>query len=115
MSEPEFSRRSFLSATAAAPALAVDSSDRIAVFDPPPARTRLLAATARSVVGPARYTEAELKQIISAGKNVEFINPKNQQELEAALPTADVILGSLNAEMLAKAKNLKWLQATEAG
>jgi D-2-hydroxyacid dehydrogenase (NADP+) len=115
MSDFDLSRRVFLSAAAATPALAVDSSDRIAVFNPPPARTRLLAATARSVVGPARYTEAELKQIISAGKNVDFINPKNQQELDAALPTADVILGSLNADMLAKAKNLKWLQATEAG
>jgi phosphoglycerate dehydrogenase-like enzyme len=115
MSDFDFSRRLFLSAAAATPALAVDSSDRIAIFDPPPARTRLLTATARSVVGPARYTDAEIKQIVSAGKNVEFIIPKNQQELDAALPTADAILGSLNADMLAKAKNLKWLQATEAG
>ena len=56
-----------------------------------------LPTTARSVVGPARYTDAEIKQIVSAGKNVEFIIPKNQQELDAALPTADasVLLSEL--------------------
>ena len=35
--------------------------------------------------------------------------------MNKALPEADVVFGALNAEMLARAKNLRWLQATEAG
>ena len=119
MNDNSVSRRLFMSAVAAAPAapamLAADTSDRIVTFDPPPARIKMITATARSVVGPARYTPAEIKQITSAAKNVELILPANQAELDKNLPDADVILGSLSAEMLARAKNLKWLQAVEAG
>ncbi|MGD0498868.1 MAG: D-2-hydroxyacid dehydrogenase [Bryobacteraceae bacterium] len=100
-------------AVPAAPVLLV--SDRIAIFDPPPARVRIVAATAASVVGPARYTEAEIKQIASQGKDVQMILPAGADELNKALPEADVVFGSLNAEWLAKAKNLRWMQATEAG
>jgi phosphoglycerate dehydrogenase-like enzyme len=103
-------------AASAAPAmLAADTSDRIVIFDPPPARIRILTATAASVVGPARYTPAEVKQITSASRDVQMILPANQAELDKMLPEVDVILGSLNANMLARAKNLKWLQAVEAG
>ena len=31
------------------------------------------------------------------------------------LPEADVVFGALNPEMLARAKNLRWMQSTEAG
>ena len=41
--------------------------------------------------------------------------PANIEELNRLLPEVDVIFGSINAEMLAKAKKLRWLQATEAG
>jgi len=41
--------------------------------------------------------------------------PTNADELNRALPEADVIFGAINAEILAKAKNLRWMQATEAG
>jgi phosphoglycerate dehydrogenase-like enzyme len=41
--------------------------------------------------------------------------PANADELNRLLPDVDVIFGAINAEMLAKAKNLRWLQATEAG
>ena len=90
-------------------------TDRIVEFLPPPDRVRITTANSSFVVPPPTYSEAEVKQIVSQGKNVEFIIPKNGDELAKVLPEVDVIVGSLNAEMLAKAKNLKWLQATEAG
>ena len=105
-----------MAAAAAAPAAPVLlASDRIAVFDPPPSRVRIVAATAASVVGPARYTAAEIKQIASQGKDVQIALPANADEMNKALPEADVVFGALNAEWLAKAKSLRWLQATEAG
>jgi phosphoglycerate dehydrogenase-like enzyme len=105
-----------MSAAAVAPAAPVlIASDRIAIFDPPPAKVKIVACTAASVVGPARYTPAEVAQIVGAGKDVELILPKNADELLKVLPDADVVFGSLNAEWFAKAKNLRWFQATEAG
>jgi phosphoglycerate dehydrogenase-like enzyme len=116
MADIPVSRRLFMSAAAAAPAAPLlVASDIIAVFDPPPARVRIVAATASSVVGPARYTAAEIKQITSQGKDVQIILPANADELNQSLPGADVVFGALNAEWLAKAKNLRWMQATEAG
>jgi phosphoglycerate dehydrogenase-like enzyme len=74
-----------------------------------------VAATAAAVVGPARYTAAEIKQISSQGKDVQIALPANADEMNKVLPEADVVFGALNAEWLAKAKSLRWLQATEAG
>jgi phosphoglycerate dehydrogenase-like enzyme len=107
------SRRLFLSSAAASPVLAV--SDRIAEFVPPPDRVRILTAVARSVVPAPQYNAEEVKQITSQGKNVELIVPKTADEMNKALSEVDVIFGALNAEMFARAKNLRWLQATEAG
>lgn len=110
------SRRSFLSAAAAASAAPVLlASDRIAIFDPPPDRVRIVTATASSAVPPPRYTPAEIQQIESKGKDVKITVPADSDELSKLLPEADVVFGAINAEMLAKAKNLRWLQATEAG
>jgi phosphoglycerate dehydrogenase-like enzyme len=115
MADQFLSRRLFMSAAAAVPAAPVLlASDRIAIFDPPPTRVRIVAATASSVVGPARYTAAEIKQITSQGKDVQITLPANADELNRALPEADVVFGALNAEWLAKARNLRWMQATEA-
>ena len=116
MTDNSVSRRLFMSAVAAGSAAPVlIASDRIAIFDPPPDRIRILTATAASVVGPARYTPAEVKQITSQAKDVQMILPANRAELDKMLPEVDVILGSMNADMLARAKNLRWLQAVEAG
>jgi phosphoglycerate dehydrogenase-like enzyme len=116
MADNPVSRRLFLSDVVAAPAVpALIASDRIAVFDPPPERVRIVTATASTVVPPPKYTAAELKQIQSQGKDVHITVPANADEMNNALPEADVIFGGLNAEMLARAKNLRWLQATEAG
>jgi phosphoglycerate dehydrogenase-like enzyme len=113
MTDLSVSRRLFLSSAAAAPVLAV--SDRIAVFDPPPDRVRIVTAATSYVVPPPQYSAQEVQQIVSQGKNVQMTVAGSAEELNRALPDADVIFGSINAEMLAKAKNLRWLQATEAG
>jgi phosphoglycerate dehydrogenase-like enzyme len=127
MSDMTMSRRMFLSAAAAAPVLAAAGpsfaavtptpavSDSIAEFIPPPDRVRILTAVAQSAVPAPQYTAEEVKQITSQGKNVEMIIPTTLDELNKALPEVDVVFGALNAEMFAKAKNLRWLQAVEAG
>jgi phosphoglycerate dehydrogenase-like enzyme len=113
MTDLSVSRRLFLSSAAAAPAMAV--SDRIAEFVPAPDRIRILTAVAQSVVPAPQYNAAEVTQITSQGKNVDLILPKTVDEMNKALAEVDVVFGALNAEMLARAKNLRWLQATEAG
>ncbi len=116
MTESSMSRRSFLSAAAAASAASVlMASDRIAIFDPPPERVRIVTAAASSAVPPPSYTPAEIRQIESQGKDVKITVPADAGELSKLLPEADVVFGAINAEMLAGAKNLRWLQATEAG
>jgi phosphoglycerate dehydrogenase-like enzyme len=113
MSDLSVSRRLFLAASAATPMEA--ASDRIAEFLPPPERVRIVTATASSVVPPPRYSAEEIQQIQSQGKNVQMTVPASVEELNERLPEADVVFGALNPEMLAKARNLRWLQATEAG
>jgi len=113
MTDLTVSRRLFLSSAAAAPALV--ASDRIEEFLPPPDRVRILTAVTQSVVPAPQYNAEEVKQITSQGKNVELILPKTVDEINKALPEVDVVFGALNAQMFGRAKNLRWLQATEAG
>jgi phosphoglycerate dehydrogenase-like enzyme len=103
----------FPTLAAVAPALAV--RDRIAEFVPPPDRVRILTAVARSVVPAPQYNAEEVKQITSQGKNVLLIAPSTVDEMNKALSEVDVVFGALDAEMFARAKNLRWLQAVEAG
>jgi hypothetical protein len=104
-----------MAAAAAAPAaLAADTSDRIRIFDPSPARIRILCTR----VGPTPgFTPAEIAQLKAGGvnNNVEIFMPANADEMNKLLPDCDVVFGQLNAASLAKAKNLKWVQNLEAG
>jgi len=113
MSDFNVSRRMFLAATAVTPG--VLASDRIAQFVPPPERVQIVAVVASSVVPPPTYSAAEMELIRSRGPNVQLTIPTNAGELNSLLAEADVVFGALNAEMFAKAKRLRWLQATEAG
>lgn len=103
-------------ATAAVPsAPALLSCDRIAVFDPPPDRVRI-ATISTSYAAPATtFSPAEVEQIRSQGKSIDLTVTKSLDELHQVLPEVDVVIGALNAEMLAKAKSLRWMQHTEAG
>src|ERR1700690_2674376 len=113
MTDPSVSRRLFMSSAAAAPVLAV--SDRVVEFIPPPERVRIVTAAHSFVVPPPQYSAQEIQQIVSQGKSVQMTVATTADELDRLLPDVDVIFGSINSEMLAKAKNLRWLQATEAG
>ena len=115
MSDQLVSRRLFMAAASAPAVPGLLTSDRIAIFDPPPNRIRIVTAVASSVVAPPRYTAAEVKQIESQAPDVQLTLPANADELAKALPDADVVFGAINAEMLARAKKLRWMQATEAG
>src|ERR1017187_2292439 len=115
MTDNSVSRRLFMAAAAAAPAApAAGTSERIRIFDPPPARVRILCTR----VGPtASFTPAETAQLKVGGvnNNVEINMPANADEMNKLLPDCDVIFGQLIAASLAKAKNLKWVQNLEAG
>jgi phosphoglycerate dehydrogenase-like enzyme len=104
-----------MAAAAAAPAapalLAADTSDRIAIFDPPPDRVRIVIEPPPA----PRYTPAEIQKIKSAGKNVEIMIPASAEEFNRVLPECDVLLGGINPDRLARAKNLKWQQTLAAG
>jgi len=109
MSDELLSRRVLLSAAAAAPTVpALLASDRIAIFNPPPERVRI--ATIKF-----NFEPAEVQQMRSQGKNIEMTVTNSPEELNRLLPEVDVVFGALTPEMLAKAKNLRWMQHTEAG
>ena len=117
MNDQSVSRRFFLSAAAAAPAVPAmaATSDRIAIFDPPPDRIRIVTVATSYAAPPTTFNEAEVKQITSQAKNVEMTLTKTREELDKVLPEADVVIGAVNKDMFARAKNLKWMQHTEAG
>ena len=116
MLDHSVSRRFFLSAAAAAPAVpAMATSDRIAIFDPPPQRIRIATSATSYVVPPPTFSPEEIHQIQSQAKNAELIVTKTLDDLDRVLPEIDVVFGSINAAMFARAKNLRWLQNTEAG
>ena len=116
MDDVSLSRRIFLSAAAAAPAAPVLlASDRIAIFDPPPERVRI-ATIANSYAAPSvAYSPDEIRQIQSQGKSVELIVTRSLDELNRVLPEVDVVFGALKPDLLAKARNVRWMQHTEAG
>jgi phosphoglycerate dehydrogenase-like enzyme len=116
MTDQSVSRRFFLSAAAVAPAVSVvTASDRIAIFEPAPDKIKIVTSATSYVVPPPTFAAEEIAKIKAQGKSVEFTIPKNREELDRLLPEVDVVFGSINAEMLAKAKNLRWIQHTEAG
>ena len=116
MSDSSLSRRFFLSAAAAVPAIpTLAASDRIAVFTPPPERIRI-ATISQSYAAPAVvYSPEEIHQITSQGDRIEMTIPKSAAELDQVLPEVDVVFGAVTPAMLPKAKNLRWMQHTEAG
>ncbi len=115
MTDDSFSRRLFFAAAAAPAVPALEASDRIAIFDPPPARIRIATSATSYVVPPPTFAPAEIQQIESQGKDVRLTVTRTLDDLNRVLPEVDVIFGSINAEMLANAKNLRWMQHTEAG
>ncbi len=116
MHDPLVTRRLIFSAAAVAPGFPpVVASDRIAIFDPPPECIRIATSAASYVVPPPTFSPEEIRQIQSQGKNVELRVTHNADDLNRVLPEVDVVFGSIKPEMLTKARNLRWVQHTEAG
>ncbi|MFI5381243.1 MAG: D-2-hydroxyacid dehydrogenase [Tepidisphaerales bacterium] len=116
MTDHSLSRRFFMSAAAAAPAVPMlVASDRIAIFDPPPDTVRIATAATSFVVPPPTFSPEEIRQIQSQGKNVVLTVTKDLDEVNRILPEVDVVFGTINAEMFARARKLRWIQNTEAG
>lgn len=108
MSDDHLSRRDFLASAATTGALAT-ALETNPTLNPKPS-----AATIKMVCNES-LTPAEFEQIRSAGKNVELRLAKNPAELKQLAVDAEVILGKLDGETLAIAKNLKWFQGWGAG
>ncbi|MGA1994685.1 MAG: D-2-hydroxyacid dehydrogenase [Bryobacteraceae bacterium] len=116
MNDQSLSRRFFLSAAAAAPAVpALIASDRIAIFDPPPDRIRIVTVSTSYAAPAAVFTPEEVKQMQAQGKNVEMTVTTSQDHLLQVLPEADVVFGALTRDLFPIAKKLRWQQHTEAG
>ncbi|HUB34683.1 MAG TPA: D-2-hydroxyacid dehydrogenase [Bryobacteraceae bacterium] len=104
MSDEFLSRQFFLSAAA-------PQADRVAAFEPAPERARIA-----TVPGPATtFTPAEVEQILSQSPKIELNQTQTMEDFQRLLPQVDVVIGAVNADMLARAKNLRWMQHTEAG
>jgi phosphoglycerate dehydrogenase-like enzyme len=91
------------------------TSDRIAIFYPPPERIRIATIATSYAAPPTTFSPAEVQQIQSQGKNIELNVTKSLDELDRLLPEVDVVIGAIKPDMLAKAKSLRWMQHTEAG
>ncbi len=67
------------------------------------------------IVTEFRFTPDEVHQIITASHDVELIFCKSRDEFLEKIAEADVIYGSVDQEILARAKKLRWVQAGAAG
>jgi phosphoglycerate dehydrogenase-like enzyme len=67
------------------------------------------------IVCAERLSPAEVEQIRSAGKNIELRMLNDRAELKNNCADAEVILGVVDRETMAAAKNLKWVQTWAAG
>jgi phosphoglycerate dehydrogenase-like enzyme len=61
------------------------------------------------------FTPEEVQQVVAAARGVEIIHCKDRAELLGKAGEADVIYGSVDAEILERAKKLRWVQAGAAG
>ncbi len=116
MSDNSLSRRIFLSAAAAVPAVpTLAASDRIAIFDPPPEHIRIVTVATSYAAPAAVFTDEEIRQMQAQGKNIEMTVTTSKEQLLRVLPEADVVFGALTPELFPVAKKLRWQQHTEAG
>lgn len=66
------------------------------------------------IVSTGKFSEAEIKQIKSAAKNVD-LKILTDSKASEQLGEAEVIIGSVSAENLQAANSLKWIQVLGAG
>jgi phosphoglycerate dehydrogenase-like enzyme len=125
MSDENISRRNFIAGVATTgtvaslPGLveaqsASSSRDAVVVANYPLTETRPVSGAIK-IVCAENLSPAEVEQIRSAGKNIELKLVANRSELKNHVADAEVILGGADREILAAAKNLKWMQSWGAG
>lgn len=64
---------------------------------------------------PDRITEAQLERIHEAAPGYRVLFTRDDDEVEAALDDIEIVVGDFPRDMLAKARNLQWMQQWGAG
>jgi phosphoglycerate dehydrogenase-like enzyme len=62
-----------------------------------------------------RITEEQLEQIRQAAPEYRILFTQDDDEVEAALDDIEIVVGDFSRDLLAKARNLRWLQQWGAG
>ena len=115
MSEDTFSRRNFLAGVAASGAAATLPDNDPVVIPNHRIVENKPSGGAIKMVCAEKLTPAEIEQIRSAGKNIELKMVASRAELRHHVADAEVILGVVDKEAMAAAKNVKWVQTWAAG
>ncbi len=69
-----------------------------------------------NILSPAELSQEIQDEIQSVSKDINLYVTKDEEELEILWPNIDIMFsGRITPEILTKAKNLKWFQATSAG
>lgn len=114
MSNPHLSRRVFLAASGLAADLAQAAPQ--AVTDTPyPISSVRAGSNPITVVTYRDLNSAEVAKLQSAAPHVEVVVCRSEQEFLDRVPTAEVIIGEPNGDILRRAPNLKWVQVSGAG
>ncbi|MFN0120080.1 MAG: D-2-hydroxyacid dehydrogenase [Blastocatellia bacterium] len=115
MSDDNLSRRNFLAGMATTgAAAALPDNDPVVVPVHRLSEPRA-AGEAIKIVCAEKLTEIEIAQIRAAGKNIDLKMVNGRAELRNHVADAEVILGVVDRETMANAKNLKWVQTWAAG
>ena len=124
MTKSTFSRRSFLTTLAASGgtvAALAGSGSALASVDPvvvpnyPLVVPKPSAGRIKIVCTHPTLARSDEEKIRSAGKNVDLIFVRDQAKLLEQIVDAEAVLGRIEAEAVAAARNLKWVQFTAAG
>jgi len=120
MANTSFTRRNFIASVATAAAAVslpqVASAVSSENSDIPDYSTRK-----RTNAGPIKIlctqnlSAKHIEQIRAAGKNINLITTRDNGEISKNIADAEVILGSIDDNLFAQAKELKWMQTFAAG
>src|SRR5688500_12891608 len=120
MANTSFSRRNFIASVATA-AAAVSMPQVASAFNSENSDASDNLKRKKTNAGPIKIlctqnlSAKHVEQIRAAGKNIELITIKDNAEINKHIADAEVILGSINDNLVAQAKELKWVQTFAAG
>ena len=120
MKDTSFSRRNFLT-TLASTAAAVTLPNSAPAFMPGGSTLPVDIEKRRSNAGPIKIlctqnlSQQEIEHIRAAGKNINLVMTKDPGEIKSQVGDAEVVLGTLDGNLVSAARNLKWVQTFAAG